>query len=256
MNTDNKESTEPKRPSVTGRTPRVSLMPNMQSQYYIGGSNGSALVEAPFLEMGWKRIYEKHSDQFRFKWCDVKGSINFSAFREGEQIVNHIPNSQLLTNKLGLLNSLQDFDRQMVQNKKRGIRLHHFYPETYRLDERGDREAFLQRYKDGEIWICKPTGLNQGIGIHLVRSADEVKALAEDRENRMQAARHAVRQPMSRIVQRYLLRPLLLDNRKFDIRCYMLIANTQPWLVLYHKGYVRLSIHAYHPDSPNCMFNP
>lgn len=30
--------------------------------------------------------------------------------------------------------------------------------------------------------------------------------------------------PMARLIQRYLGNPLLLDGRKFDIRCYMLIA--------------------------------
>ena len=44
---------------------------------------------------------------------------------------------------------------------------------------------------------------------------------------------------------RYLSRPLLLDGRKFDIRAYMLIGSTVPYLVLYHKGYVRLSLVEY-----------
>jgi len=49
------------------------------------------------------------------------------------------------------------------------------------------------------------------------------------------------------------MNPLLLDNRKFDIRCYMLIANASPLLVLYRRGYCRLSMHEYDNSSENII---
>lgn len=73
----------------------------------------------------------------------------------GEQLVNHIPNSHLLTNKLGLLNSLKEYERVTLSTKGRlpRLRMSDFHPETYKLDEKSDRELFLEVYK-GECREC------------------------------------------------------------------------------------------------------
>jgi hypothetical protein len=56
------------------------------------------------------------------------------------------------------------------------------------------------------------------------------------------------------IIQRYIPRPLLLGGRKFDIRCYMLIASTKPYLVLFRGGYVRRSLTQYSEDDLSDRF--
>ena len=67
-------------------------------------------------------------------------------------MVNHIPNCNLLTNKLGLLNSLQDYDRICTSMKKKIMKLD-FIPETYRLDSSKDRELFVTQYKGNSCMI-------------------------------------------------------------------------------------------------------
>jgi len=73
-------------------------------------------------------------------------SLQFHALFSGDQMVNHIPNCNLLTNKLGLLNSLQDYNRSCATVQRRTLNLD-FIPETYRLDDLKDRESFVEQYK-------------------------------------------------------------------------------------------------------------
>ena len=51
------------------------------------------------------------------------------------------------------------------------------------------------------------------------------------------------------IVQKYITNPLLLDGHKFDFRMYMLIASTNPLIVYYYDGFLRLSLYKYDPES-------
>ncbi len=50
-------------------------------------------------------------------------------------------------------------------------------------------------------------------------------------------------------MQYFVHNPLLLDGYKFDFRVYMLIASTNPWIVFYHDGFLRVSLQEYNVNS-------
>ena len=52
------------------------------------------------------------------------------------------------------------------------------------------------------MWICKPTGLNQGKGILIIRTRDEINKLLEEREQKKEQLSRTTKPLMTRIVQR------------------------------------------------------
>lgn len=173
-----------------------------------------------------------------------------------------IPNNKILTTKIGLLNSLREYERvsSKVIHKPgfRRMKMDEFFPDTFRMDVKDEREAFFAQQEGlhagkENMWICKPTGLNQGRGIFLLRHLEDFTALRDrmEKTDNLMNRKPTFRTPQAHIVQRYIQNPLLLRGKKFDIRSYFLIACTTPYMVFFRHGYVRLTCDLYDPNSCN-----
>lgn len=120
------------------------------------------------------------------------------------------------------------------------------------------------------LWICKPIGLNRGRGIRVVGSPQEAmehirmchlarlqRSESDPAPEKKQGkanisevpkitADSAARMPF--LVQKYIESPLLIDGRKFDIRCYGLVLSNGEGYV-YDRGYLRLASAQYSLDT-------
>ncbi|PKU36627.1 inactive polyglycylase ttll10 [Limosa lapponica baueri] len=167
---------------------------------------------------------------------------------EGEQLLYQIPNNRVLTSKIGLLCCLREQERVMKKisrsSNSKLLKMEEFFPESFRLDLKDERNAFFELCKEEEIWICKPNCSNQGRGIFLLKnpaSVNTLRAKLHSTEEHLLNKGVPYKAPNARIVQRYIQQPLLLEGKKFDVRSYLLIACTAPYVLFFAQGYVRLT---------------
>ena len=133
----------------------------------------------------------------------------------------------------------------------------------------------------GNYWILKTTYQNRGIGIHVFKSISQLISIilsytknikhdeATDKgkedekdknsqENKLKNNLQVFSSPiqitksMSFIIQKYIERPFLIYNRKFDIRVWVLI-NQDMEVYFFKEGYLRTSALGYKLD--NCQDN-
>ena len=83
------------------------------------------------------------------------------------------------------------------------------------------------------LWLVKPSFANQGRGIEIFGNLDSMMEFINSRPS-----------GSSCVVQKYIERPLLYKNRKFDIRVWCIATNKNE-LYFYRDGYLRTSSNTY-----------
>lgn len=205
--------------------------------YVVDGNNWKALAQV--LEVrGWKRLpFEAaYSHRFDLKWVETRGQLDYGRHIEG-QLVNHIPNNDVITAKTKLVATLRAHQAATGESFS-------WAPSSYVSERPSERLAALaeaQANPDG-IWILKPSRGLGGKGIEFVRGS---AALRERLFPSNEADVSGLYPLEGWVVQRYIERPLLLQGRKFDIRAYCLVARTEPHLWFFHPGYCKVALDPY-----------
>ena len=203
----------------------------VENVFAVGPGNNGELISRDLMRRGWTQLPQSHSftSKCRLKWTQTHGEIDYFAFQEGVNLVNHFPNANFLfTSKTALVATVRDLPSFPL-------------PRTYDLSDPADLVRFMQGAEPG-LWIVKPQCQNQGRGIHMVRDVEALK----------QQVRESGKNDI--IVQEYIHPPLLVEHRKFDFRMYMLIARCKPLRAyLYEDYYARLSLNQYDVEDGNLL---
>jgi len=200
-----------------------------------------ALIHALKL-LQWKELRNSSQDALQARrsdwhvaWLDTVNTQQFKALKPG-RIVNQFPGIEILTQKhrlASLLNRARRLISEIDQFSESSQNLFDFLPESFVLPldySKLQRWFTIQRTQinSSKVLIVKPVSSCEGRGIQLLSNLKSLKPSTKA------------------LVQQYISSPLLLNNRKFDVRLYLLISSIRPLrLYLFRDGLIRLAREEY-----------
>ena len=199
-----------------------------------------------------------------FKYANMPECITSSIDKAGVTLTKHIPKSNIIW-KLISPNQIRELLRQLHCNQRfnhfpttfhlgRKDNLYRFYkhfnnyfpndynylPSTYLLPLDGERfqsDYHALKRKHKTKWIVKPANLSRGRGIHLLKGEKEFLKL-------MKMSQKQNANPY--LISKYISNPHLINNKKYDLRIYVLITSFSPLKVFLHEnGLVRFATEDY-----------
>lgn len=121
-------------------------------------------------------------------------------------------------------------------------------PISFTLDDPTDCKEFFKHahLHPDTWWVLKPShGYGgEGITIHTNLTLLYKKFATCQQQKQQQKQQKNIKASSVRefVVQEYLPHLLLLEGRKFDVRAFVLIASTTPYMLFYQEGYLRVSM--------------
>ncbi|KAK2963300.1 putative Tubulin glycylase 3B [Blattamonas nauphoetae] len=190
-------------------------------------------------------------DDWNIYWANKRSARNIfradSSFRLGDhQLINHFPNHHEITRKDFLIRNLKRYHRELAREgllQTVGDILD-YVPCTFNIPI--DLPLFFDEYRKRprSTWIVKPGALSQGQGIFLVNRLSQARRWANSRTWLLPNGQHE-----SYVLSRYIDNPLLIGNRKFDLRLYVLVVCYAPLRAyIYNEGFGRFTTVDYSSD--------
>lgn len=197
-----------------------------------------------FNDRAWEELDDDdESNNWNFYWASVSTIRNIFSGKwpfklMDNQILNHFPSWFELCRKDHLAKNIKKYKKQLIKEGKQTDVID-FLPITYILP--GDMTIFTEEFKRNPnyIWILKPSNRSQGSGICLVNKLNKVKKLKFESKT-INENNQTIIINDSYVISRYIDNPLLVSNKKFDIRMYVLVTSFHPLKIWFFKyGFCR-----------------
>ncbi|CAD8093905.1 unnamed protein product [Paramecium primaurelia] len=261
------------------------------------GNNHQLIKKLLDERQNWVQVKDPKSKKINFKWQETEKGYEYQTINQKEQpiqMLNHFEFHSEISDKFKLAvnfkaycdkNRLNIYDYipttfviectnenlkselfQFISFYRQNCPQHklpeldktikqYFFSYTTLYDNKVNHYPTL--FGNENLWIFKPSNMNQGRGIHVVRSLQEVLDIQSKyqggyKEKLLEVKRNEQNEIINKVVylntlvteqfviQKYIEKPLLINDRKFDIRAYILLTSNLQ-IYFYREGQLRLA---------------
>ncbi|KAL0234139.1 hypothetical protein PCE1_001177 [Barthelona sp. PCE] len=193
-------------------------------------------------------------DEWSIYWATVSSTKSIfhpeNRFRFSDrQIINHFSNNYALCRKDLMVRHIKRYRKELErENNPLGMRdafgkytLLDLIPPTYILpNEMALFEEHFRR-EPSTLWIMKPPARAQGAGVFIVSKMSQLQKWSQK-----WSSATTVSTRDSYLISKYIDNPLLISERKFDLRLYVLVTSYRPLRAfLYKQGFCRFCVEKY-----------
>ena len=113
---------------------------------------------------------------------------------------------------------------------------YNYIPETYLYP--GQKDEIKKKFKNyhydpKDVWLFKPARDSFARGIHIIDNYSEIEKSRSK----------------NYLISRYIMNPMLIRNKKFDMRAYIIVTGMNPLKIYFYKdGYVKIPVKDYTLD--------
>lgn len=167
-------------------------------------------------------------------WIDTGVSLERILEMEAYQKINHFPGMSEICRKNLLARNLSKIQKRSEFD---------FFPKSWILPSEWSDFNLNYKRNDRTVFIVKPDQGCQGKGIFLAKSPKHIMKI-QKRNGSLNS---------DFVVQKYILKPYLIDGYKFDLRIYVLVTSMEPLRIfVYDEGLARFATEPYSvPKSKN-----
>ena len=209
-------------------------------KYFIIGNTYSNSYNVKNFNINYNGIYTHNNKywNYNFYWDIYPNSDDKEVFihKNKYQLIGQFPGEN--TYKDGI-----NYFYNKLKNKFPND--YNYMPETYKWPEQKNEitNKFINyEYNPKDVWLFKPARDSFGNGIKIIDNYEQIKNSFYYRF----------------LISKYIMNPMLINNKKFDMRAYVLVTGMNPLKIYFFKdGYIKITVKNFTLDyksiNDNCV---